>query len=90
VQKANRRLLGARREVSGPIRPRLSVIVSPPVKSSEGANPIRRILIFDDHPATLRLLNDVDVAQKRKDRLALLQFATLVLLLILVMFWRVL
>ena len=71
-------------------RPRISVIVSRPIRVREGAAPIRRVLIFDDHPATLRLMNDIDRAQRRKDRLALLQFSALILLLLLVMFWRVL
>ena len=73
-----------------PARPRISVIVSPPTQLRNGAAPIRRILIFDNHPATLRLLNDVDLAQRRKDKLALVQFSALIVLLMLVIFWRLL
>jgi hypothetical protein len=32
----------------------------------EGAAPIRRVLIFDDHPATIRLLDDVIVRKSGK------------------------
>jgi hypothetical protein len=31
-----------------------------------GRKPIRRVLIFDNHPATLRLLRDADLAERRK------------------------
>jgi hypothetical protein len=71
----------------GPKRTRVFVIVSRPIRLSEGAAPIRRVLIFDDHPATIRLLDDVDPAEKRKDRLALMAFSALIGLLILAMFW---
>jgi hypothetical protein len=71
----------------GPKRTRVSVIVSRPIQLREGATPIRRVLIFDDHPATIRLLDDVDPTEKRTDRLALLAFSALIFLLILAMFW---
>ena len=74
----------------GTTRPRVSVIVSRPIRLREGAAPIRRVLIFDDHPATIRLLNDVDRAQKRENNLALVEFAALIVLLLLAMFWRLL
>jgi hypothetical protein len=45
--------------------------VSRPIRLSEGAAPIRRVLIFDDHPATARLLGDVDPALKHKNKPAL-------------------
>jgi hypothetical protein len=50
----------------GPKRPRRFVIVSRLIRPSEGATPIRRFLIFDDHPATIRLLGDVDLALPRE------------------------
>jgi hypothetical protein len=74
----------------GPKRTRVSVIVSRPIRLREGAAPIRRVLIFDDHPATIRLLDDVDRAQKRKNELALVEFSALIVLLLLAMFWPLL
>ena len=71
----------------GPKRTRLFVIVSRPIRLREGAAPIRRVLIFDDHPATIRLLDNLDLARRRKDKLALVGFGTLIVLLILAMFW---
>ena len=65
-------------------------IVSRPIRLSEGAAPIRRVLIFDDHPATIRLLDELDPAQKRKDKLALVVFSALIVLLMLAMFWPLL
>jgi hypothetical protein len=74
----------------GPTRPRVAVIVSRPIRLREGAAPIRCVLIFDDHPATIRLLDEVDRAQNRKDKLALVEFTALIVLLLLAMFWRLL
>jgi hypothetical protein len=71
-------------------RTRVFVIVSRPIRLSEGAAPIRRVLIFDDHPATIRLLNDVDRAQKRQNKIALVECGALIVLLILAMFWPLL
>lgn len=90
IPNAGQRRSDATPDPLNPMRPRVSVIVSPPIRLREGAAPIRRVLIFDDHPATLRLLNDVDLAQRRKDRLALVQFGALIVLLLLAMFWRLL
>jgi hypothetical protein len=74
----------------GPKRSRFFVIVSRPIRLSEGAAPIRHVLIFDDHPATIRLLDELYLAQKRKDRLALMEFSALIVLLMLAMFWPLL
>lgn len=74
----------------GPKRTRIFAIVSRPIRLSEGAAPIRRVLIFDDHPATIRLLDDLDRTEKRKDRLALVAFSALIGLLMLAMFWPLL
>jgi hypothetical protein len=71
----------------GPTHTRVSMIVSRPIRLREGAAPIRRVLIFDDHPATIRLLDEVDRAQKRENKLALVEFSALIVLLILAMFW---
>ena len=70
--------------------PRFFVIISRRIRPREGAAPIRRVLIFDDHPATIRLLNDLDRAQKRENKLALVQFNALVVLLMLAIFWPLL
>jgi hypothetical protein len=74
----------------GQKRTRVFVIVSRPIRLSEGAAPIRRVLIFDDHPATIRLLDDVDPALKRKNKLALMECIALIVLLMLAMFWPLL
>ena|SRR5688572_17340467 len=92
---SSRRNAGQRRfdvapDSLGPKPTRVFAVVSRPIRLSEGAAPIRRVLIFDDHPATIRLLDEIVPAEKRKDRLALLQFSALILLLMLVMFWRML
>ena len=71
----------------GPKGTRIFAIVSRPIRLSEGAAPIRRVLVFDDHPATIRLLDDLDRTEKRKDRLALVAFSALMGLLMLAMFW---
>jgi hypothetical protein len=73
-----------------PRRTRVFVIVSRPIRLSEGAAPIRGILIFDDHPETIRLLDDFDLALKRKNKLALVGCSILIVLLILAMFWPLL
>jgi hypothetical protein len=74
----------------GPERTRVSVIVSRPIRLREGAAPIRRVVIFDDHPATIRLLHDVDLALKRENKLALVGCGALIVLLMLAMFWPLL
>ena len=71
----------------GEKRTQVFVIVSQPFRPSEDAAPIRRVLIFDDHPATIRLLDDVGLALKRKNKLALVGCIALVVLLILAMVW---
>ena len=78
------------RDPLGTTRPRVSVIISRPIRLREGAAPIRRVLIFDDHPATIRLLDDVARAQKRENKLARVKFTALIVLLLLAMSWRLL
>jgi hypothetical protein len=74
----------------GPKRTRVFVIVSRPIRLREGAAPIRHVLIFDDQPATIRLLANVDLAQKRENKLALVGCSALIVLLMLAMFWPLL
>jgi len=74
----------------GPKRTRVFVIVSRPIRLREGAAPIRRVLIFDDHPATIRLLDDLDLALKWRNKLALVGCSALIVLLMLAMFWPLL
>jgi hypothetical protein len=90
MRNAGQRRFDVRPASLGQKRTRVFVIVSPPVRLREGAAPIRRVLIFDDHPATIRLLDDVDRAQKRKNKLALLKVGALIVLLMLAMFWPLL
>ena len=77
-------------DLLGHRRPRFSLIVSRPFRLRDGAAPIRHVLIFDDHPATLRLLNDIDLAQKRESKLGLVKLSALIVLLMLAMFWPLL
>jgi hypothetical protein len=71
-------------------RTRVFVIVSRRIRLREGAAPTRRVLIFDDHPATIRLLDEVDRAQKRETKMALVGCSIPIVLLILAMFWPLL
>ena len=43
-------------------RKRMFVIVSPPIATADHGRSTRNILIFDNHPAFLRLVRDVDLA----------------------------
>jgi hypothetical protein len=90
MRNAGQRRFDVRPASLGQKRTRLFVIVSPPIRLREGAAPIRRVLIFDDHPATIRLLDDIDRAQKRKNKVALVEFSALIVLLLLAMFWPLL
>jgi hypothetical protein len=71
----------------GQKRTRVSMIVSQPIRLREGAAPIRRVLMFDDHPATIRLLHNLDFARKRNNKLALMGLGALFLLLVLALCW---
>ena len=90
MRNAGQRRFDVTPDSLGPKRTRVSVIVSRPIRLREGAAPIRRVLIFDDHPATIRLLDDVDLALKRKNKLALVGCSALIVLLMLAMFWPLL
>jgi hypothetical protein len=90
MRKAGQRQHNVTLDSLGRKRARIFVIVSRPIRLREGAAPIRRVLIFDDHPATIRLLDDMNLAQKRENKLALVQFSALLVLLILAMFWPLL
>ncbi len=90
MRNAGQRRFDVRPASLGQKRTRLFVIVSPPIRLREGAAPIRRVLIFDDHPATIRLLDDLDRAQKRKNKFALVELSALIVLLLLAMFWPLL
>jgi hypothetical protein len=87
MRNAGQRRFDVTPDSLGPKRTRVFMIVSRPIRLSEGAAPIRRVLIFDDHPATIRLL-DVDPALKRKNKLALVGCSALIVLL--AMFWPLL
>ena len=87
MPKAGQRQHNVTLDSLGQKRTRIFVVVWRPVRLSESAVPIRRVLIFDDHPATIRLLDEVDRAQKRENILTLVGFSALIVLLILAMFW---
>jgi hypothetical protein len=90
MHNADQRWFDVTQDAFGPKRSRVLVIVSWPIRLSEGAAPIRHVLIFDNHPATIRLLDDVDLALKWKDKLALVGSTALIVLLMLAMFWLLL
>jgi hypothetical protein len=90
MRNARQRRFGVTPDSLGQKRTRVSVIVSRPIRLSEGAAPIRRVLIFDDHPTTIRLLGDVGPALKRKNKLALMECIALIVLQMLAMFWPLL
>jgi hypothetical protein len=73
---------------------RIFAIVTPPLPASCGGKTIRRILIFDNHPESLRLLYrqrpspDVDLVTARRAHPVHLMFALLLMLaLSIAIFW---
>jgi hypothetical protein len=75
-------------------RKRIFAIVTPPLPASSGGEAIRSILIFDNHPESLRLLyrqrssRDVDLVATRRAHPMYLVFALLLILaLSIAMFW---
>src|SRR6266496_6249065 len=73
---------------------RIFAIATPPLPASSGGKTIRSILIFDNHPDSLRLVSrlrvrpDVDLVAARRAHPAHLMFALLLMLaLSLAMFW---
>jgi hypothetical protein len=90
MRKASQRRFDVTPDSVGQKRTRVFVVVSRSIRLSEGAAPIRRVLIFDDHPATIRLLDDIDHALMRKNKLALAAYSALIVLLMLAMFWPLL
>jgi hypothetical protein len=73
---------------------RIFAIVTPPLPASSGGKTIRRILIFDNHPESLRLLYrqrpspDVDLVAARRAHPVHLMFALLLMLaLSIAIFW---
>ena len=90
MRNAGQRRFNVTPDSLGPKRTLVSVIVSRPIRLREGVAAIRHILIFDDHPATIRLLDDVDLALKRKYKLALAGCSALIVLRMLALFWPLL
>ncbi len=69
------------------LRRPLFAVISRPIRLSKGAAPIRRVLIFDDHPATIRLLENFDPALDRTNNRALVVFCAVMVLLVFAVFW---
>jgi hypothetical protein len=90
MRNAGQRRFDVTPDSLGPKRTRIFVIVSRLVPLCENAASIRRVLVFDDHPATIRLLEDVDLALKRKNKLALVGCSALIVLLMLAILWPLL
>jgi CheY-like chemotaxis protein len=59
---------------------RMFAIVSPPIAAAKRGRPTRNILIFDNHPASLRLARDVDLAPPRPTLAYYLLLSVLVIL----------
>ncbi len=82
------------RDFTGSARKKIFAIVVPPMPADLGCKTIRRILIFDNHPDSLRLVSrlrvrpDVDLVAARRAHPAYLMFALLLMLaLSIAMFW---
>ena len=69
------------------LRRPLFAAISRPIRLRNGAAPIRRVLIFDDHPATIRLLENFDPALDRTNNRALVVFCAVIVLLVFAVFW---
>ena len=83
-----------RRDSTGPGRKTIFAIVAPQMPVNLGGKTVRCILIFDNHPDSLRLVSrlrvrpDVDLVAPRRAHPAHLMFALLLLLaLSIAMFW---
>ena len=87
MRNAGQRRFDVTPDPLGPKRTRVFMIVSRPIRLSKGAAPIRRVLIFDDHPATIRLLENFDPALDRTNNRALVVFCAVMVLLVLAVFW---
>ena len=59
---------------------RMFAIVSPPIAAANRGRPTRNVLIFDNHPASLRLARDVDLASPRPTLAQYLLLSVLVIL----------
>ena len=82
------------RDSTGSGSKKIFAIVAPLMPANLGCKTIRRILIFDDHPDSLRLVSrlrvrpDVDLVAARRGHPAYLMFALLLMLaLSIAMFW---
>jgi hypothetical protein len=81
------------RDSVGSGRKKIFAIVAPPMPADLGCKAIRRILIFDNHPESLRLLSklrarpDVDPAARRAHPAHLIFALLLMLALSIAMFW---
>ncbi len=90
MRAADQRPFRTTRDSLGTTRTRVFVFVSREDGVSEGTAPIRRVLIFDDHPATIRLLSDIEAASKPKNNWPVVAFSAVIILLLLAMFWPLL
>ncbi|HWY39915.1 MAG TPA: response regulator [Chthoniobacterales bacterium] len=59
---------------------RMFAIVSPPITAANRGRPTRNVLIFDNHPASLRLVRDIDLASPRPTLAQFLLLSVLVIL----------
>jgi hypothetical protein len=85
----------ARRDVTHPEHKKIYAVVAPPKKSRRGKT-IQRILIFDNHPGTVRLISrrrpgpDVDLAALRRSHRCYAALALcLILILVLTTVWLI-
>jgi hypothetical protein len=80
-------------DLVGSGRKRIFAIMAPPLPAERGGKPLRRILIFDNHPASLRLISrqhpnqDLASLKLRPLRRDLIVGLFLILVLVAAMFW---
>jgi hypothetical protein len=86
--------LGCLRDSTSSGRKRIFAIVSRPIPTGVEGKTIRRILIFDNHPDSLRLvfetgvdLNSDDAAWRRKRRASVICGSILIIVVVAAMLW---
>jgi hypothetical protein len=79
---------------ASPGQKRIFAIVSPPIPTSVNGKTIRRIVIFDDHPDSLRLVlqrgvnvESGDTVSRRERRTSIICGLILIAMLVAALFW---
>ena len=72
-----------------PNRKKVFAMLLYPSTVDDRGKAIRRILIFDDHPETLRLLQNLDLERARINKSGVVLGCVLIIVLVLSIFWPV-